>query len=93
MAGCTRVAQVCELIMVIHCLANPDAGTGHAYFLCKAVAAQMRIPTSRKLREESQRRMKAARKKKWAEYRLAKEIASGKLMRRLLRASRPAQRP
>jgi hypothetical protein len=56
---------------------NPDAGRGHAYFLRKDVAAQIRLPTRRKLREESQRRMKAARKKKWAEYRLAKEIASG----------------
>jgi len=72
---------------------NPDAGRGHAYFLSKDVAAQIRLPTRRKLREESQRRMKAARKKKWAEYRLAKEIASGKPMRRLLRASHPVQQP
>jgi hypothetical protein len=60
---------------------NPDAERGHAYFLRKDVAAQIRLPTRRKLREESQRRMKAARKKKWAEYRLAREIASGKPMR------------
>jgi hypothetical protein len=37
------------------------------------------------LREESQRRLKAARQKKWAEYRLAKEAASGRPMRRSVR--------
>jgi hypothetical protein len=74
-------------------VSNPDAGRGHAYFLRKDVAARIRLPTRRKLRDESQRRMKTARKKKWAEYRLAKEIASGKPMRRLLRASPPVQRP
>ena len=39
------------------------------------------------LREQSQRRVKAERKKRWAEYRLAKEAASGKPMRRQLRKS------
>ena len=79
--------------MPLLAIPNPDAGRGHAYFLRKNVGAQIRLPTRRKLREESQRRMKAARKEKWAEYRLAKEIASGKPMRRLLRASRSVQRP
>ena len=35
------------------------------------------------LRKQAQRRIKAARKKRWAEYRLAKEAASGKPMRRV----------
>jgi hypothetical protein len=72
---------------------NPDAGRGHAYFLRKDVAAQMRLPTRKMLREESQRCAKAARKQKWAEYTLAQESASGKPMRRVLRATRPVQRP
>jgi hypothetical protein len=62
---------------------NPDAGRGHAYFLPKEAAAQIRLPTRRMLREESQRRIIAARKKKWAEYRLAKEAALGKPIRRV----------
>ncbi len=62
---------------------NPDAGRGHAFFLRKDVAAQITLPTRRMLREESQRRIKAARKTRWAEYRLAMEAASGKLMRRV----------
>ena len=62
---------------------NPDAGRGHAYFLRKKVAAEIRLPTRRMLREESQRRIKAARQKKWAEYRLTKETASGRPMRRV----------
>ena len=39
------------------------------------------------LREAAERRIVAARKKNWAEYRLAKEAASGKPMRRQLRKS------
>jgi hypothetical protein len=70
-------------------IANPDAGRGHAYFLSKDVAARIKLPSRRMLREESQRRIKAARQKKWAEYRLAKETASGKPMRRV-RADRRA---
>jgi TniQ len=70
---------------------DPDPGRGHAYFLRKDVAAQIRLPTRRMLREESQRRMKAERKRKWAEYRLAQESATGKPMRRV-RATRPVQR-
>jgi hypothetical protein len=34
------------------------------------------------LREDAQRRIKDARKKKWAEYRLARETSSGKPMGR-----------
>lgn len=36
------------------------------------------------LREQSQRRVQAERKERWAEYRLAKEAALGKPMRRQL---------
>jgi hypothetical protein len=72
---------------------DPDPGRGHAYFLRKDLAAQIRRPTRRMLQEESQCRMKAARKQKWADYRLAKETASGKPMRRLHRTSCPVQRP
>ena len=59
---------------------NPDAGRGHAYFLRKDVAAQIRLPTPGMLREESQRRIKADRKQKWADFRLAKECVTGKPM-------------
>jgi hypothetical protein len=62
---------------------NPDPRRGHAYFLRKDIAAQIRLPTRRMLREESQCRLKAARKQKWAEYRLTKERASGRPMRRV----------
>ncbi len=71
---------------------SPDAGRSHAYFIRKDVAAQIQLPTRRMLREESQRRVKALRKQKWAEYRLIKETDSGKPMRRVFRASRPVQR-
>jgi hypothetical protein len=67
---------------------NPDEGRGHAYFLLKDVAAELRLPTRRMLREESQCRMKADRKKKWAEYRLGQKSATGKPMRRV-RANPP----
>ena len=60
----------------------PDAGRGHAFFLRKDVAAQIQLPSRRMLREQAQRRIKAARKKKWAEYRAARETALGKPMRR-----------
>lgn len=62
---------------------NPDKGRGYAYFLRKDVAAELRLPTRTMLREESQRRMKAARKQKWVAFRLAKESATGKPMRRV----------
>ena len=60
----------------------PDSGKYHAFFLRKDVAAQIQIPSRRMLREQAQRRIEAARKKKWAEYRPARETALGKPMRR-----------
>ncbi len=60
-----------------------DAGKGHAFFLRKVVAARIQLPSSRMLREQARRRVKAARKKRWAEYRQAKEAALGKPMRRV----------
>ena len=60
----------------------PDPGNYYAFFLRKDVAAQIRLPSRRMLREEARRRIKAARKKKWAEYRQARETALGKPMRR-----------
>jgi len=62
---------------------NPDAGRGHAFFLQRDVAAQTQLPSRRMLPAESQRRIKAARKKKWAEYRQATETALDKPMRRV----------
>ncbi|HYM74853.1 MAG TPA: hypothetical protein VE377_02655 [Candidatus Dormibacteraeota bacterium] len=61
----------------------PDAGKGHAFFLGKDVAASIQLPSRWMLREEAKRRIKVARKTEWAEYRLAKEIAVGKPMRRV----------
>ena len=55
---------------------NPDAGRGHAYFLRREVAAEIRLPTCRMLREESQRGIKAVRQ-------LAKETALGRSRRRV----------
>ena len=60
----------------------PDAGKEHAFFLRKDVAAQIQLPSRRMLREQARHRIKAARKKRWAEYRLARETALGKPMRR-----------
>ena len=60
----------------------PDFGKGHAFFLHKDVAAQMQLPSRRMLREQAQRRIEAAHKKKWEEYRAARETALGKPMRR-----------
>jgi len=62
---------------------NPDVERGHAFFLRKDVAVQIKLPSRRMLREEAQSRMKADRKKKWAEYRQARESAEGKPMRRV----------
>lgn len=62
---------------------SPDGGSGHAYFLRKDVAAQIQIPSRRMLREQAQCRIVDARRKQWAEYRRAKEAASGKPMRRV----------
>ena len=61
----------------------PDAGKEHAFFLRKEVAAQIQMPSRRMLREAALRRIVAARKKKWVEYRQAKEIALGRPMRRV----------
>jgi hypothetical protein len=61
----------------------PDTGTYYAYFLHKDVAAQIRLPSSGKLKEEARCRIKAARKKRWVECRRAKEAALGKPMRRV----------
>jgi hypothetical protein len=66
---------------------DPDDGRGYAFFLRKDLAAQLQFPTRKMMREEAQRRIEAARKKWWAEYRLAKERALGRPMRRV-RANR-----
>jgi hypothetical protein len=55
----------------------PDPGNYYAFFLRKDVAAQIQLPSRGMLREEAERRIKDARKKKWAEYRLARETSSG----------------
>jgi hypothetical protein len=60
----------------------PDPGNYYAFFLRKDVAAQIQLPSRRMLREEAARQIKDARKKQWAEYRLARETSSGKPMRR-----------
>jgi hypothetical protein len=77
----------------------PDRGRGYAFFLQKDVAAQVKIPSRRMLREHSQRRIASARRRKWAEYRQGREIEMGKPMRRTprhrakrLRVSRPSIR-
>ena len=51
----------------------PDSGKGHAFFLHKDVAAQIQLPSRRMLREQAQRRIEAAHKKKWEEYRAGRE--------------------
>jgi len=66
-------------------LPMPTARRGHAFFLGKDAAAQMRLPSREFLSEYAQRRIEAERKRRWAEYRLATEAASGKPMRRQLR--------
>jgi hypothetical protein len=68
----------------------PDAGKGHAFFLSKDVAARIQLPSSTMLKEQAQRRIEAARKRHWAEYRQAKEIALGKPMRRVRSTRRPS---
>jgi hypothetical protein len=61
------------------------------------LAAQMQLPRRGFLNEYAELRIAAERKKRWAEYRLAKETASGKSMRRQLRRivgqSSTARRP
>ena len=61
----------------------PDVGKYYAFFLHKDVAAQIQVPSRRMLREAAERRIVAARKKNWADYRQAKETALGKPMRRI----------
>ncbi|HYL15787.1 MAG TPA: TniQ family protein [Terriglobales bacterium] len=61
----------------------PDAGKGHAFFLQKDFAVRIQLPSRRMMREAAQRRIVAARKKRWAEYRRAREAALGKPMRRV----------
>ena len=60
-----------------------DAGRGHAFFLRKDIAAQIQIPSRRMLREVAERRIVADRKTRWAEYRLTREAALGRPMRRV----------
>jgi hypothetical protein len=62
----------------------PDAGKGHASFLQNGVAARIQLPSREMLREAAQRRIVAARKKHWVEYRQASEAVLGKPMRRVL---------
>jgi hypothetical protein len=61
----------------------PDPGNYYAFFLRKEVAAQIQMPSRRMLREAALRRIVAARRRKWPEYRQAKETASGKRIRRV----------
>ena len=65
----------------------PDAGKGDASFLRKDVEDQIQFPNRGMLREAAQRRIVAARKKQWEEYRQAQEAALGRPMRRV-RANR-----
>jgi hypothetical protein len=44
---------------------------------------QIQMPSRRMLREAALRRIVAARKRKWLEYKKAKETASGKPIRRV----------
>jgi hypothetical protein len=53
-------------------VALPDAGRGHAFFLPKNVAAEIELPTRRMLKEQAQRRIKAARKQRWVAYKLTR---------------------
>ena len=61
----------------------PEEGKGHAYFVSKDVAAQIQFPSHRMLREQAQCRIDASRKRRWTEYRLAKEAALGRPIRRV----------
>jgi len=63
----------------------PEKGTRHASFLRRDVVSHIRIPTPKALREAAEIRIVAERKKRWAEFRLAKEAALGKPMRRVRR--------
>ena len=48
-------------------VSDPDHGRGYALFLRKDAAAQLQVPTRKMMRESAQRRIEAARKKRWAE--------------------------
>lgn len=61
----------------------PDAGKGRAFFLQQDVVVPIQLPSRGMLREAAQRRIVAARKKQWAEYRQAREAALGRPMRRV----------
>lgn len=64
-------------------VSDPDHGRGHAFLLRKDVAARLQLPTREMLREAAQRRIEAARKRKWAEYKLTRETASERPVRRM----------
>jgi hypothetical protein len=66
----------------------PDAGRGHAFFLQKDVVVRIQLPSRGMLREAGRRRIVAARKKQWVEYRQAREAALGHPMRRVRPNSR-----
>jgi hypothetical protein len=60
-----------------------DKRKEHAFFLHKDVVAQIQIPSRRMLKDHAQRRAEAVRKQRWAEYRQARETASGIPIRRV----------
>jgi len=61
----------------------PDKRTRHTFFLRRDVAAQVKIPSRKMLRQHAQNHIVADRKQRWAEYRQAKETALGKPIRRV----------
>jgi hypothetical protein len=77
----TRYLKESEIPLLA--ISLPDAGRGHAFFLSKDVATQLQLPSPGMLREQAQRRIIANQKRRWAEYRQAKEAALGKPMRRV----------
>jgi len=63
----------------------PEKGTRHASFLRRDVASHIQIPSPKALKEAADVRIVAERKKRWAQFRLAKEAALDKPMRRVRR--------
>lgn len=63
----------------------PEKGTRHASFHRRDVACQIQIPGPKALREAAELRILADRKKRWVEYRSAREAALGRPMRRQFR--------
>ena len=63
----------------------PEKGTRHAWFLRRDVVCHIQIPTPKALKEAAEIRIVAERKKRWVQFRLAKEAALGKPMRRVRR--------